>query len=134
MLLYRERRGGKKWLSSMIMNIKFLFNGLEVDSDKRAYVEKKVLAVKKMLTTPERAEVDISQDKHGFYRVEVMLYEPHKSFRAEEVAQTIEAAIDLVEEKLKEQIRDDNEKQRVLSRRGARSIKKKTVIDDAARF
>ncbi len=116
------------------MHIAFLLNGLDVAPAQRAYVEKKVAAVEKMLHNAQRADVDISQDKHGAYRVEVMVHEPGQMYRADEVAQTIEAAVDLVEVKLQEQIRDAHDKRRALQRRGGRSIKKRAVIDDAARF
>ncbi len=116
------------------MKVTFLLNGLDVAHETRAYVEKKIAAVEKFMRQLERANVDINRDKRGFYRVEVMMYEDGQMYRAEEIAETIEAAVDAVEVKLQEQVRDVHKKNRVLERRGARSIKKKTVLDDAARF
>ncbi len=121
-------------LNSTAMKTTFLLNGLDVAHTTRAYVEKKVTAVGKLIAQLEHADVDINRDKRGFYRVEVMVYEDGQMYRAEEIAETIEAATDAVEVKLQEQVRDAHKKNRVLERRGARSIKKKTVIDDTARF
>lgn len=117
------------------MKTTFLLNGVEVPGGTRAYIESKIAVVEKMLKVPERAEVEINQDKRGLYYVEAAVFEPRNEYRATiDEQETIEAGIDQVEEMLKEQIRHENEKRETLTRRGARSIKKKVVIDESARF
>ncbi len=117
------------------MHVTYLMNDVDVTVEAKAYIEKKIAAVAKLLARSERAEVEVGQDKRGLYRVEVMVHEPGQQYRAvEEEAESIMAGIDAVEVKLQEQIRDAHDKRRALERRGARSFKKKATIDDAARF
>ncbi len=116
------------------MNIAYTVGVPETVSVDRAYIARKVGAVEKLLSRPERAEVEISDTPHGRYRVEIAMIEPGNVYRADAEARTVEAAADLVEEKLREQIRDAHDKRRALQRRGARSIKKGLVIDEDARF
>ena len=54
--------------------------------------------------------------------------------RAEETTKSVEASIDLVIDKLRTQAVKGKDKRRDLKERGARSIKKKLVIDGSARF
>ena len=81
-----------------------------------------------------RAEVEIHQNKKGLYEIQVSILTNESSFRAEETAKNIEEAIDIIEKELQEQIRDNKEKIATERRRGNRSIKKKMVIAEDARF
>lgn len=123
-------------LRTKCMRVNFTFlKGVKVEEDVREYVEKKVETAGKVLGGDGEANVEISQDsKRNSYLVEVTIQSGRDSFRAEGLGKTIESAIDEVEEKLQEQIRDSKGKKLALKRRGARSIKKKKVIDAGARF
>lgn len=117
------------------MNITFTFlNGMSVDEASREYVRRKVLAAGKSLRGAVKAEVEIDRDKRGAVCVCVSLHSERKRFRAEEKAETVMSAIDLVEEKLQEQVRDNKDRLVALRRRGGRSVKKKMVLDENARF
>ena len=52
----------------------------------------------------------------------------------EETTESIEGSVDLAVDELKNQICRDQDKRRELKERGARSLKKKTVLDENARF
>jgi ribosomal subunit interface protein len=80
------------------------------------------------------AEIEIDLDKKGKFRVEVMLHTPYQDYRGEDTTESVEGSIDNVYEELETQIRRDKEKIITLTRRGGRSIKKKMVIDENARF
>jgi len=120
------------------MNIQFLFENVDVSARTRVYIEKRLASVSRVLKEREipatLAEVGISKEKRGNYRVEIMIKAPKSTYRSEETAETIEASTDAVEEELKRQIREEQEKIETLHKRGARSIKKKLTIDKEARF
>ncbi len=79
-------------------------------------------------------EVEIDLDKKGKFRVEVMLYTPYQKYRAEDTTESIEGSIDSVYEELENQIHHDKDRIITLQRRGGRSLKKKVVVDENARF
>lgn len=116
------------------MQVRYLFQGVKVDVKTREYVQKKIEAVEKMLDDTVDAEIEFGKDKKGFYRVEVMIKTPKDLFRSEQVSESIEGSVDIIEEELKEQIRHKKDKLATMARRGGRSIKKKMVIDGDARF
>lgn len=121
------------------MNVKYLFEGVDVSARTRIYIEKRLEAIERILSgdavkEATIAEVEIDKDKRGEFRVEIMLKTPGNTFRSEDVSDAIENAMDLVQEDLKRQIREGKERSDTLKKRGARSIKKKIVIDKGARF
>jgi ribosome-associated translation inhibitor RaiA len=63
-----------------------------------------------------------------------MIETPHNLYRAEETTTSVEASMDLVVDELEHQLARNKTKSRDLKRRGLRSIKKKLVVDEAARF
>lgn len=117
----------------MVIHFSFL-HGIVVDEKTRAYMEKKIDTAGKMLEGLIRAEAEISQDKRELYKVEVSIFVDGSVFRAEEMSKTIEEAIDKIEKELQEQIRDNKERAVTEKRRGGRSIKKKLVVAEDARF
>jgi ribosomal subunit interface protein len=120
--------------NSMMIHFTFL-RGVEVESDTRRYVEKKLDTAGKVLEGLIKADVEIGQDKQDRFSVEVVVRAGRDIFRAEEErAESVESAIDRIEEKLREQIRDSRGKRDDLRLRGARSIKKSKVVDSRARF
>jgi len=121
------------------MNIRFLFKEVKIDDRTKNYVTEKVEKLEKFFESFHEdakisAEVEIDLDKKGKFRVEVMLHTPYQDYRGEEITESIEGSIDKVYEELETQIQRDKEKIATLRRRGGRSIKKKMVVDEGARF
>jgi ribosomal subunit interface protein len=115
-------------------NVRFLFNGIIVDDRTRDYIEKRLSTLDKLNDKILQTEVEIQLDKKGKFRVEVMLHTPRNKFRAENITESIEASTDLVVDELRDQLAHMKDKLMTLKKRGARSIKKKVVIDKSARF
>lgn len=121
------------------MNIRFLFEEVVIDERTENYVREKVEKLGKFFRSYHEdatveGEVEIDLDKKGKFRVEVMLHTPYKDYRGENTTESIEGSIDSVYEELETQIRRDKDKIATLRRRGGRSLKKKMVIDEKARF
>lgn len=112
----------------------FIRNIKSIDDRTYDYIEKRIGTLSKVLPKILVTEVEIERTKKGLFRVEVMVKTPRALYRAEDMTHTIEESVDLVENELKRQIVHVRDKRRTLITRGARSIKKKTVIDTAARF
>lgn len=116
------------------MRIRYLFTGLDIDDRTREYIEKRLLRIEKLSDGGDRFEVEIEREKRGHFRVEVMVIGPHHHIRAEESTESVEASIDAVVDELQSQIIKSAEKRETELLRGARSIKKKLVLDPDARF
>ncbi len=121
------------------MNIRYLFKEVKIDDRTRDYVEEKVQKLGKFFRSFKKdaevsAEVEIDLDKKGKFRVEVMLLTPYQKYHGENITESIEGSIDSVYEALEQQIMKDKEKIITMTRRGGRSIKKKMVVDEGARF
>lgn len=115
-------------------NMRFLFKGVEVDERTREYVSKRLETIGKMTENILQTEVEIGVDKKGKFRVEVMVRTPRDLFRAENTTESIEGSTDLVVDEIQDQITHLKDKLLTLQKRGGRSIKKKAVIDENARF
>jgi ribosomal subunit interface protein len=121
------------------MNIRYLFKDLKIDDRTQEYATEKVERLGKFFRSFKEdaeisAEVEIDLDKKGKFRVEVMLYTPYQKYRGEDTTESIEGSIDSVYEELEHQITKDKDRIITMERRGGRSIKKKMVIDEDARF
>ena len=121
------------------MNIRFLFKEVKIDARTEEYIREKVERLEKFFKSLHKdaeisAEVEIDLDKKGKFRVEIMLHTPYMDYRGEDTTDSIEGSTDSVYEELENQIRRDKEKIMTLRRRGGRSLKKKMVIDEKARF
>ncbi|MFZ2299958.1 MAG: ribosome-associated translation inhibitor RaiA [Candidatus Moraniibacteriota bacterium] len=116
------------------MNMRFLFKGVEIDERTKEYILKRLERIEKLVDPVSEFEVEIDLDKKGKFRVEVMVKTPHDLYRAEDTTESIEGSTDLVIDELEIQISKGKRRFRDLIRRGARSIKKKLVVDRAARF
>lgn len=121
------------------MNIRFLFKEVKIDDRTKSYVEEKVEKLEKFFRSFKRdaevsAEVEIDLDKKGKFRVEVMLHTSYQDYRGEDTTESIEGSIDSVYEELESQIRKDKDRLITMQRRGGRSLKKKMVVDENARF
>ncbi|MFA5926419.1 MAG: ribosome-associated translation inhibitor RaiA [Parcubacteria group bacterium] len=121
------------------MNIRYLYNEVNADERTKDYVTEKVEKLEKFFESLREdaevsAEVEIELDKKGKFRVEVMLRTPYQDYRSEDTTESIEGSIDSVYESLESQIERDKDRIATLRRRGGRSIKKKMVVDEGARF
>jgi len=121
------------------MNIRFLFKEVRIDNRTKDYITQKIEKLGKFFRSFKEdaevsAEVEIDLDKKGKFRVEVMLRTPYQDYRGEETTESIEGSIDAVYEELENQIHHDKDRIITLQRRGGRSLKKKMVVDENARF
>lgn len=119
---------------TMKRSVRLMLKGLKIDDRTEAYIQKRLGTIKKLVDNLLRTEVEVSQDKKGKFRVEVMAKTPYQLYRAEETTESIEGSVDKVEDEIKDQIRKDKEKIRTLKKRGRLSLKKKMVISKDARF
>jgi ribosomal subunit interface protein len=121
------------------MNIRYLFKEVKIDDRTKDYVSEKIEKLGKFFRSYHEdaeisSEVEIDLDKKGKFRMEVMLFTPYQKYRGEDTTESIEGSIDSVYEALEQQIMKDKEKIITMTRRGGRSIKKKMVVDEGARF
>jgi ribosomal subunit interface protein len=118
------------------LNLRLMCRGIKIDARTQDYIEKRISKISKFINGEKETlyEVEISMDKKGKFRAEIMIKTPYKLYRLEETTESIEGSVDLAVDELKNQISRDRDKIRELKERGARSIKKKTVLDENARF
>ncbi len=115
-------------------SVRMLFKGMESDKKVQSYVEGKMQKINRIIKNALEFEVEIEFNKKNQYRVELMVKTPYQLYRAEEISQSIEGSVEVAYEELVAQIVKDKSKILDLKRRGARSLKKKLVIDGDARF
>ncbi|QQR79167.1 MAG: ribosome-associated translation inhibitor RaiA [Candidatus Moraniibacteriota bacterium] len=113
---------------------RFLSKGVELDARTHDYIEKRLVRIEKLVDPVTQFEVEIDRDKKGKFRVEVMVKTPHNLYRAEDTSESIEGSLDVAIDELEVQLAKNRGKSRDLKRRGLRSIKKKLVVDESARF
>jgi putative sigma-54 modulation protein len=110
------------------MNISIKGTNLDLTPSIKVYVDDKIGGLDKFIDVME-AKVELERDRHhntgDVMRAEVMLYIGGKIMRADAVSEDIHASIDLVVPKLKEQISKFKDKKNTLTKRGARSAKRK---------
>lgn len=116
------------------MNTRFLFQGTPGDDPTKGYILKRLERIAKLLDPVTQYEIEVDRDKKGKYRVEIMAKTPHNLYRAEETSESAEGSADIVIDELEIQIDKRKNRNRDLRLRGERSIKKSTVLDDAARL
>lgn len=115
-------------------NVRFLYKNVEIDERTKDYILKRLESVDRFIDTILHKEVEVDMDKKGKFRVEVMVKTPYELFRAENTTESIEGSIDIVADELKAQATKEKDKRKTMIKRGARSIKKKIVLDGDARF
>ncbi|MEI7890979.1 MAG: HPF/RaiA family ribosome-associated protein [bacterium] len=122
-------------MTSTTENVRFLFKGVEVEKKTRYYIEKHLSSLdNKFMEDVTLTEVEIDIDKKGKFRAEIMIKTPRNLFRAENTTESIEASVDLCIKELQEQITHQKDRVRTIRKRGALSLKKKTVVAKEARF
>jgi len=115
-------------------NVRYFYKGIAIDERTRDYIEKRIATLDKILDAVIQTEVEIDLDKKGKFRVELMIKTPRDLFRAEDTTESVEGSTDLAVDELFEQITHKKEKLLTIKRRGSISLKKKTVLDESARF
>ena len=114
-------------------NMSFFFKGLEIDERTREYVEKRLSTLDRFVENILKAEVEIDLDKKGKFRVEVMVHTPRNLFRADETTESVEASVDLVVDKIQDQITHTMDRLRTLKKQGGAELKEKMVVDEEAK-
>jgi putative sigma-54 modulation protein len=116
------------------MNIRYLFNGEKISQKTKDYLAKRIEKLSRFLEKISGIEIEVEKDKRNFWRVEITVKSLGKNYLSEETSESIEGSLDMALEKIQQQIRKEKGKIRAERERGARSIKKKIVIDPKARF
>lgn len=116
------------------MNTRFLFRGVEIDDRTQTYIIKRLERIEKLVDPVSVFEIEVEKDKKGKFRVEVMVKTPYNLYRSENTTESVEGSTDIDIDELEVQIDKHKNKSRDLKLRGGRSIKKKTVVDELARF
>jgi putative sigma-54 modulation protein len=118
------------------LNLRMMCKGVKIDERTRDYIEKRINKIAKFINNEKENiyEVEINMDKKGKFRAEIMVNTPHKLYRMEETSESVEGSVDMAVDELKNQISRDKDKMRELRERGARSLKKKVVLDENARY
>jgi len=116
------------------MKTRFLYKGDTKNERSTAYIVKKLERLEKLVEETALFEIELSEEKDNAFRVEVMVSVSGELFRAEETSISIEGSIDKVVDELEGQITKLHNKKRDLDVRSERSMKKKLVVDEDARF
>jgi ribosomal subunit interface protein len=121
-------------MKNKTLNLRLFCKNVELDDRTRDYIIKRIEKMEKFLKKSLEYEVEVSANKKGQFYVEIMIKTPYKLYRSEETSESIEGSIDIAVSEMQTQIVRDIDKIRDLKERGARSIKKKVVISEDARF
>lgn len=121
-------------MADKMLNLRLFCKNVTLDDRTKDYIIKRIQKMEKFLKQTLEYEVEISMDKKGKFRVEIMIRTPHKLYRTEEISESVEGSADMAVGELQRQIVRDSEKIRDLRKRGARSLKKKIVLDSESRF
>lgn len=112
---------------------RYFYRGVDIDDRTYDYIEKKIMAIEKLLDKISKIEIEIDLDKKGKFRVEVMVKTPYQLYRAEDTTQSIEGSIDSVDLQLRDQIKGQKDKRRTLIKKGGRKLKEGIVVDKFAK-
>jgi ribosomal subunit interface protein len=101
--------------------------GTRITERHRQVAERKLGRLERMDPRITRLQIEVISEKNprqgGIRRVEAVASTPRKSFRASADASEVEAALDVIAEKLERQIRDHNTKKRTRLLSGASRVK-----------
>jgi ribosomal subunit interface protein len=110
--------------------------GTRITDQLRLTAERKLGRLERMEPKITRLEIEVISEKNprqgGIRRVEAVADTPRKVFRAHADAQEVEAALDVVAEKLERQIRDHHTKRRARLISGASRVKSAQVTREEA--
>lgn len=121
-------------MDDKVLNLRLFCKNLTLDDRTKDYIVKRIQKMEKFLKKSLEYEVEVSVDKKGKFRVEMMIETPYRLYRTGETSESIEGSIDMAVDEMQRQIVSDIDRLRDLQQRGARSIKKKMVLDGKARF
>jgi putative sigma-54 modulation protein len=121
-------------MADKILNLRLFCKNVALDDRTKDYILKRIQKMEKFLKKSLEYETEISMDKKGKFRAEIMIQTPYKLYRTEETSESVEGSVDMAVGELQRQIVRDSEKIRDLRKRGARSLKKKIVLDEESRF
>jgi len=117
-----------------IFNLRLFCKNVTLDDRTKDYIIKRFKKMEKFLKRSLEYELEISMDKKGQFRAEMMIQTPYRLYRTEEISESVEGSVDMAVDQMQQQIVRDADKIRDLRKRGARSIKKRIVVDKKARF
>jgi len=112
---------------------RYYYRGVNIDERTYDYIEKKLMAIEKILDKIIQVNIEIDLDKKGKFRVEAMVKTPYKLYRAEDTTSSVEGSIDSVDLQLRDQIKSHKDRRKTMIRKGGRLIKEKMVVDEKAR-
>jgi putative sigma-54 modulation protein len=121
-------------MESKMLNLRLFCKNINLDDRAKDYIVKRIQKMEKFLKKTLEYEVEVAMDKKGKIYVEIMVQTPYKLYRATETSESVEGSVDISVEELQNQIIKDKDKLKEIRERGARSLKKKMVIDEDARF
>jgi len=111
---------------------RYYYRGITIDDRTYKYIEKKIIAIEKLLGRVVQVEIEIEMDKKRKFQVEVMVKTPYNLYRARKTTGSIEGSIDLIYEQLKKQITSIRGKLKTLIKKGRRKLKERMVTDKKA--
>lgn len=120
--------------NNIVPNVRLLIKDIKLDDRTQDYIYKRIGKLAKFNGKILEYEVEINMDKKGKFHLHLMVKTPYNLYRFEEISETVEGAIDVAVDEIKKQLVKDKDKQKELRERGARSLKKMTVLDNNARF
>lgn len=121
-------------MDDKVLNLRLFCKNLTLDDRTKDYIVKRIQKMEKFLKKSLEYEVEVSVDKKGKFRAEMMIETPYRLYRTSKTSISIEGSIDMAVDQMQRQIVSDIDRLRELQQRGARSIKKKMVLDGRARF
>jgi ribosomal subunit interface protein len=109
------------------MDLHLIGRGTRITDQLRQTAEHKLARLERMDPKLSRLEIEVISEKNprqgGVRRVEAVADTPRKTFRARADAPEVEAALDVIAEKLERQIRDHHKKRRARLIAGASRVK-----------
>jgi putative sigma-54 modulation protein len=121
-------------MEEKILNLRLFCKKVKLSDRTKDYIVKRIQKMEKFLKKTLEYEVEVSKDKYDKFYVELMIQTPRKLYRTSETSESVEGSIDMAVAEMQRQIVGDVDRARDLKKRGARSIKKKMVVDKEARF
>ena len=118
------------------MDLHLIGRGTQITPRLRAAAEHKLARLERLEPKLTRLEIVVISERNprlgGVRRVEAAADIPRKTFRAHADAREVEAALDLVAERLERQIRDHNKKRRARLLAGASRVKSAQTTPEKA--
>jgi len=116
------------------MDLQLKGRGTRITERLRQAVEHKLARLERLEPKLTRLQIEVISERSprrgGARRVEAVADTPRKTFRAHADASEVEAALDLVADKLERQIRDHHQKRRARLIAGASRVKSAQVVRD----